>query len=110
VDRGLNTSTDSGSSVRWRNRRGIKHPGTLDHQPKAQIRSAHNVNRYPKRVIGSDFNGPDLKLPTSSTSARSRSDEPDWFNRTGTGGLILASHSEIYDPGLIGEGDTLDYI
>jgi hypothetical protein len=61
-------------------------------------------------AIRLDLDGPGLMLPTSITSARSRSDEPDWFIRTGMGGLILATHSKIYGSGLIGEGEMLDYI
>ena len=66
-------------------------PEPSDHQSRARIWSAHNVNRNPKLVIGSDFNDPDLKSPTMIPRARSRSDEPDWFHRIGTCGPILAA-------------------
>jgi hypothetical protein len=68
------------------------------------------MKRYLGTTVRFDLDGLGLMLPTSITSARSRSDKPDWFSRTGTGGLILATHSKIYASGLIDEGDTLDYI
>jgi hypothetical protein len=64
------------------------------------------VKRYAGIAIRLDLDGLGLMLPTSITSAISRSDEPDWFSRTGTGGLILATHSKIYGQDPIARMDS----